>query len=214
MNLKKIMFLNFNIRSKIILLLLFFVTPALFSQEDKEEQNSTHDKEERMMILFGVVQVFPFGENIAKEAYDFSVGGEHRIWVRVFDEIWVGSEISIMAADVEKQELTGNYNNTTVFTLGPTVGYKFHLNENFELLAGTGVSYVKYKNHHPDYNFHDDGTAFWLITNLNYEITNHFGLYFSGKFRHDFLKTKATGLEEHYFDSNYLILSLGILIKV
>lgn len=194
-----------------VFLYLFFNSLNAIAQE--EEIENTPQKKEHVLLSFGYVQPLPFGENIANEAYSVSGGFEHSVWVNPALDIWVGAELTIFGADVERKELTGNYNDVNIVSIGPMAGYKFHLNQNFGLLLGTGVGYVKYTNHHSGYKFHDDGTALWFTSDFEYDLTNHFGLYFSGKLRRDFLKTELPGAK-NYFDNNYVMLNIGIRVTI
>lgn len=207
------MFLNIK-KSAIgfVFLYLIFNSFSAIAQE-KEEIKNTHPNKEYVLLSFGYVQPIPFGENVANEAYSISGGFEHSVWVRPALDIWVGAELTIFGADVERKELTGNYNDVNMVSFGPMAGYKFHFGQKTGLLLGAGVGYVKYTNHHSAYKFHDDGTAVWFTSDFEYDLTHHFGFYFSGKLRRDFLKTELPG-NKNYFDSNYVLLSFGIRVTI
>ncbi|HET8809825.1 MAG TPA: hypothetical protein VFM65_06110 [Flavobacteriaceae bacterium] len=204
-----------NIKNPVVGFVLFCLVFNSFSvrAQEEEETENTQQNKEYVLLSVGYVYPLPFGENVANEAYSMSGGFEHSVWAHVSLDIWVGAELTIFGADVERKELTGNYNDVNIFSLGPMAGYKFHFGKKTGLLLGAGVGYVKYTNHHPDYKFYDDGTALWFTADFEYDITNHMGWYFSGKLRRDFLKTELSG-NKNYFDSNYLMLSLGIRVTI
>lgn len=206
------MYLNTKcLKAQIILLLAVFGTLKGVAQIEKPTNNNLTNKE-HVMISFGHIQPFPFGENIATKAYAISGGFEHSVWVHTGSDIWVGAKLSLFYGKVEKKALTGNYDKMNIFSIGPMVGYKFHVADKLGLLIGAGLGYVKYRNKLKGYTFYDDGTSLKALSNLDYELTDHFGLYFSGTIRRDFLQTELPIMGEHYFDVNYVVLSLGIRI--
>lgn len=208
------MSLTIKIRFIGLVFLGVFILSSNLQAQEVEAENASEENKEHVLLSFGYIQPFAFGNNIANKAYSISGGAEHSVWVRPALDIWVGAKISIFGADVENKELTGNYNDVNIVSIGPMLGYKFHFDQKFGLLLGGGVGYVKYTNHHPDYKFYDDGTALWFTVDAEYDLTDHFGFYLSGELRRDFLKAELPIVDEHYFKNNYFVFALGVRVTI
>lgn len=198
--------ISFNIKSCVFFIFIFFS----FSQLRAQKTNTIPVEKENIMLSIGMIHPIPFGNNVANNSYTIKSGIDHSVWVRVNTSFWIGTKLTLFDADVQNNEMVGTYNDVNIFSFGPMLGYKLHLNQKLNFLAGAGIGYVRYTNHKTHgYDFHDDGTSFWLLSNLEYKATNSMGFYFSASYRRDFLKTTLP-VHKNYFDSNYIVLSYGI----
>lgn len=205
------MFLNTNFLKPILVFLM--VIPMVFSVSGQEEK-STDTNKKYASFSIGYINPIAVGNNMANEAFDVNSGWEHSVWLHITKNIRIGTKFSIFDAAVQRKELTGNYNDATIFSFGPVGGYHFDLLPRIGLLLGSGFGYVGYDNHHSKYNFSDSGLTLWFFGNLNFDFTKRFSLYLNGSFRHDFLNVKTGGTKDNYFDPSYIVLSLGIRFTI
>lgn len=197
---------------KLVFLALAFVLIGRTQLQAQENQQKikAHSYKEHVIFSFSYLRPIPFGNNVGNKSYRIKNGWQHSFWVRVSPKIWVGTKLTCFDADVQNYTKAGIYDDVNTFSFGPMAGYEFTLNKKINMLVGTGIGYVRYTNYKTNaYEFIDEGTSFWLSSNLEYELIQNIGAYFSATYRRDFLKTTLY-IDPNYFDSNYLVLSFGI----
>ncbi len=210
------MSLNFNAFFRRLCLLVFLLlVTSLYGQDDRQNKSSesihTQVQKEDMILSFGFVWPLALGHHVTTEAYAVKYGGVGNVWFRFGQHIWIGLEISNFDMDVKRKDLVGNYNDVNASLVAGVIGYKWYFKNDFGLLLGGGVGSAQYKNKRLNvYKFKDKGTGVLLLADLDYALTHDFGFYISGKWRHDFIKVEASGIEQHFFDADYIVWAIGV----
>ena len=204
----------FNSRLFCILCLCFcgFVANAQENEEGTKENI-------RRFVTYQIALVKPlaFGDNFAKDGLDQVVGYDLSLRFYVFESIYAGVEGGSFTAEVDKEELVGDYDQSNANTYGISAGYTFELNESNLIDTGLSYGHINYRNRKEglDDRFVDSGSYLKINAQYNYRFSKNVSLFAFTNIRFDYLDIETSPLIDNFINrANYMIFGIGFKASI
>lgn len=212
------MHLNLPIK---LLILVFALSPLKLSAQEakdtltgKTQKTKTHFNIELSGIVPNAI-----GENFASEGLTFDYGLNFSFKGYFDDHIFFGLKFQHLRAEVTNTSLVGVYENSNVNSYIAEGGYRFILNDKFNIEPSLGIGLTVYNNKktsssfNEKTNFEDDATTFLISTAVSYKLTQHLKVFVKPEYRLDFMQIDTAPSRQNFFDqAQYLNILVGLRI--
>lgn len=186
----------------------WFVFGTLAAQEKPIEYKSVGN------LSASFYQPISFGNNFVNRGLSINPGGQLESKFYLGGDLFAGLRITVFGADVTDVTKTGNYQRTTVSSIGFVGGYKMDVLPKLELLLNGEIGLVGYRSQLNNFErFSDNGYTLRATPELHFRATRILGLFLAPEFRYDRLSINTANEFNGYFKNvTYAAFNFGLRI--
>ena len=163
-------------------------------------------------ISLSAYQPIAFGNNFVNRGLSTNLGGQFETKFYLGGDLFAGLRITVFGADVVDATKAGNYQRTTVSSVGVVGGYKLDVLPKLELLLNGEIGIVGYRNRLNNFErFSDNGYTLRATPELHYRANRTLGIFLAPEFRYDRLSIETANNFNGYFKNvTYATISFGV----
>lgn len=192
-----------------MVIVLFFLSSHLaIAQSEKDSiQNIEDSKTPNRYFNAEISGILPFGigDNFASEGMTFRYGFELNFKGYFNDHIFIGLKFQHLRAKVSETSIVGFFEHSNLNTYIVMAGYRFKINNNFNIEPYIGYGSTVYRNKKTSttletVDFFDEANTLIFATSLAYKFSDNLSVFMSPEYRTDFTKIKTAPQRQNFFD--------------
>ncbi|MGX1023569.1 hypothetical protein [Psychroflexus sp. MBR-150] len=209
--------MSLSLLTKTFIFLFFIYCFTLQAQTSDTLENKTKQTKTHLNVEFSGILPIAVGENFAADGMDFNYGLSFSFKGYFNDHLFFGLKFQHLRADVADETLVGVFEHSNVNSYLAVGGYRFILDEQFNIESSLGIGATVYNNKkttttfNEKIDFEDDATTMIISVATSYRITNQLKVFIKPEYRIDFMRIDTAPIRQDFFDeAHFLNILFGI----
>ncbi|RRO21900.1 outer membrane beta-barrel protein [Flavobacteriaceae bacterium 14752] len=206
-----------SLLTKTLILLFFINCWTFYAQTSDTLEIKTKESKTHLNVEFSGIVPIAFGDNFAADGMDFKYGLNFSFKGYFTDHLFFGLKFQHLRADVADQTLVGVFEHSNVNSYLAVGGYRFVLDEQFNIEPSLGIGATVYNNKKTTttfdekIDFEDDATTLIFSAAASYQITEQLKVFIKPEYRIDFMQIDTAPIRQDFFDeAHFLNILFGI----
>ncbi|NBC57003.1 MAG: autotransporter domain-containing protein [Bacteroidetes bacterium] len=209
--------MSLSLLTKTLIFTISFCACSLLAQTSDTIDNKIKQSKTHLNIEFSGVVPIAIGNNFAADGMDFKYGLDFSFKGYFNNHLFFGLKFQHLRADVADVTLVGVFEHSNVNSYLAVGGYRFILDEQFNLETSLGIGATVYNNKKTSttfdekIDFEDDATTLLFSTAASYEISKNLKVFIKPEYRIDFMQIDTAPIRQDFFDeAHFLNILVGI----